>query len=1147
MNRIVSIILLLIFVTTAHAVYWACSPVEGGKITGEDKAKLAIPNAGYKFLYWKSQANNGTPSYKYENPADLSGCAFLEAFRPEVTVYVTAFFEKSQEIYDTISFNACGGVIPASGNMGTTPEGHDTGLSADQQTGYVVVTQGQPYFDYMSNDCPSKSGSIFKGWFTSKDDGEQVYDSAGAYIVGNYWDNNGKWKGTSNVTLYAHWNQLQYTISTTSTNGTITGGGTYNYGDTVTLTAIPNVGYHFTQWSDGNTDNPRQLIVTRDSTLIAEFEVNTFDSLFIHSDCNKNGVTIDFNTNGKENGHAWVDLGLPSKTKWATCNIGANSPEEYGEYYAWGETETKTTFTPKNYQYSQNPGVLPLSADVAAKKWAGNWHMPSYGEFEELMTYCTWSWTNVNGKNGYNVLGQNGNTIFLPAAGCRVDGLKDINAYGHYWSTQGVLDEAQSLYFSSSNVTWYGNCISYYCYYGTRYEGKTIRSICNTNPGTSEKQIKVVIASSNCDTINQFYISGTTTTILMANTDATIKFIKWSDGNTTNPRIVTISSDTTFTAIYAKECTITAPSNDSTMGHVNGGGTVLEGSSASLYAFANKGYHFVKWSDGYTNNPRTVIISSDTTFVAEFAPDPKLTVQSNDEKLGSALITEELLTYSKQLFVLFTLPNSWKNPFVWDWTGSGTGHWMPLIKLENTKYVYLAPSDHLDMLIANFPEWCTISDIDWSRKTAQTIDLHINDRCCLKVDSDQDYAQVSNMGCYGIAAITDIVKINANPTYKGIFENWSDGVTMNPRYVLVSSDSTIIANFIPNQYTITTVSTCGTITGGGIYSLGDTATLAVTPDEGCHFTQWSDGNTENPRQVIVNKDSTFIAEFSVDAAGDVEYVDLGLSVLWATCNLGATKSTEAGNYYAWGELEPKKVYNWETYKFWAGKYSNVTKYVHSSQYGDVDNKTQLEYIDDAARYKYGKGWHIPTKQECQELVDSCVWTRIVDGTNGYVVTSLINGKSIFLPVTGYYIDTLLYSMSNGYFISSSINTRHPLFYGVEYEWKYDRYQTYSSCNRQYGYPIRPVCDKHVLMYNVQVLSEYGSASGSGQYSEGSIAQLSASTEDSCYVFVQWSDGNTDNPRKLVVTQDTTLTAEFDQIKYNITLDSDAERGEVVEE
>ena len=133
------------------------------------------------------------------------------------------------------------------------------------------------------------------------------------------------------------------------------------------------------------------------------------------------------------NGHEYVDLGL--SVKWATCNIGASKPEDYGDYFAWGEDETKSTYTDDN---SATYGRTNYTfRDAAKKKWGGTWRMPTANEFQELIDNCTWTWTTQGGHNGHKVTSKkNGNSIFLPAAGGRGgSSLASAGAYGYCWSS----------------------------------------------------------------------------------------------------------------------------------------------------------------------------------------------------------------------------------------------------------------------------------------------------------------------------------------------------------------------------------------------------------------------------------------------------------------------------------------------------------------------------------------------------------------------------------------------------------------------------------------------------------------------------------------------------------------------------------------
>ncbi len=220
------------------------------------------------------------------------------------------------------------------------------------------------------------------------------------------------------------------------------------------------------------------------------------------------GQSSDANTSKAPKGAEAVDLGL--SVKWATMNVGATTPEGYGDYFAWGETEpyyteghsqdspctswktgktgynwasykwcngsftTMTKYcTSSSYGTVDNKTTLELADDAAHTNWGGSWRMPTRAEQDELRTKCTWNWTNQNGVNGYKVTGPNGNFIFLPAAGYRyVSSLDGAGSYGGCWSSS--LYESDSYYacylsFYSSSVDW-----SNY----RRYGGLSVRAVC---------------------------------------------------------------------------------------------------------------------------------------------------------------------------------------------------------------------------------------------------------------------------------------------------------------------------------------------------------------------------------------------------------------------------------------------------------------------------------------------------------------------------------------------------------------------------------------------------------------------------------------------------------------------------------------------
>ena len=209
------------------------------------------------------------------------------------------------------------------------------------------------------------------------------------------------------------------------------------------------------------------------------------------------------------NGREYVDLGLPSGLKWATMNVGATTPEEYGDYFAWGETEPyytvghsqdnpclnwktdKTGYDWASYKWCNgsddsmmkyctsarygavdNEVTLELADDAAHVNWGGNWRMPTKAEQDELRENCTWAWTTRNGVKGYKVTGPNGDFIFLPAAGTREKRGIYIDGHGFYGSS--------SLHVSDSRFTNMLNFDSFGRSSGatSRYDGLSVRAVC---------------------------------------------------------------------------------------------------------------------------------------------------------------------------------------------------------------------------------------------------------------------------------------------------------------------------------------------------------------------------------------------------------------------------------------------------------------------------------------------------------------------------------------------------------------------------------------------------------------------------------------------------------------------------------------------
>ena len=271
--------------------------------------------------------------------------------------------------------------------------------------------------------------------------------------------------------------------------------------------------------------------------------------------------------NNMENGHEYVDLGLPSGTLWATCNVGASSPEDYGGYYAWGETETKDYYdwstykwckgdyntmtkycTDSRYGVVDNKTVLDPEDDVAHAKWGGNWRMPTDAELTELRENCTWTWMAQNGKKGYKVTSKsNGNSIFLPAAGCRdYSWLNNAGTRANYWSASlGESDpyDAWRVYFDSSAVgrSGYDRCY-----------GRSVRPVWSGS-------VKVTGISLDKSSLSLSVGDSYMLTTTVSPSDATDKGVAWSSSNTS---VVTVSTSGKVSALKAGTATITATTTD---------------------------------------------------------------------------------------------------------------------------------------------------------------------------------------------------------------------------------------------------------------------------------------------------------------------------------------------------------------------------------------------------------------------------------------------------------------------------------------------------------------------------------------------------------------------------------------------------------
>ena len=212
------------------------------------------------------------------------------------------------------------------------------------------------------------------------------------------------------------------------------------------------------------------------------------------------GCTKHNGGNGTYKGHDYIDLGLPSGTMWATCNVGADSPDQYGDYFAWGETTPKDTYNWSTYKYcngdynlltkycsqsdfgfngfTDDLKTLQSSDDAATINWGEGWSMPTYNQWVELLRKCSHSWTTINGVKGCLFTSHNGNSIFLPAASSRGDDdSRIVGDDGCYWSStlnKTYPDGVKGFRFTLS-------IDDYDIYDLSREAGMPVRAVCTSH------------------------------------------------------------------------------------------------------------------------------------------------------------------------------------------------------------------------------------------------------------------------------------------------------------------------------------------------------------------------------------------------------------------------------------------------------------------------------------------------------------------------------------------------------------------------------------------------------------------------------------------------------------------------------------------
>ena len=792
------------------------------------------------------------------------------------------------------------------------------------------------------------------------------------------------------------------------------------------------------------------------------------------------------NTSGTADGHDWIDLGLPSGTRWATCNVGANAPEEYGGFYAWGETETKDLYSETTYRYQSGNTFtkynntdklteLEPEDDAATANWGTNWQMPSQPQMYELFqdVYTTKEIATQNGVKGLKITSkQNGQSIFLPAASYHdydvdydendVEVYYDLyggeGEYGFFWtrtrqsSSSWAVSRSFSFYYDEETKEYdlYSSDDSDY-----RYKGLSVRPVCHEEREFVEWPASILTVTKTL----VLTLTKKPTGQLRATVSPSWAYNKSVTWESNDESVATVDAEGLVTAVGTGNCIVTCRTTDGsnlsaecqvkvlgvTSGTAAGREWVDLGfDSGTLWATCNVGATSPEQVGGYYawGETQTKSNYSWSTYKYCNGTNNVLTKYNDEDKKTELDIMDDAAT------VLWGA--RWKMPTkeqIAELSKGVLGFNYRSETLNDVKCMHITSSVTTESIYLPFSGYFEGTELkeDDSYYWSSTLNPTFWNREAFRIWFNNTMFNVSSFGtdrCDGLPIRPVLVqesKVQLSET----------------RIVLPKNGGAYLAAYIqsafqdnPNVTWKSSNTSIARVTGNG--KVG--SVFAVTTTGGkCTIT------------ATLNDGSGAYAECEVYVETQHEWVDLGLpsGTLWATCNLGASIPESHGYYYAWGETTTKSSYTWSNYKYCNGSNRGMTKYCNSSSYGTVDKKTELEPEDDAATANWGGIWQMPSTAQFEELINTEYVTRTYeerDGIKGLKITSKKNGSSIFLPVGGYY-DNQDWKDSDGY---GYYWTRTLDFFDNRAEtlcFCYGQSIYTTDSNRCYGLIIRPVVKK----------------------------------------------------------------------------------------
>ncbi|MBO5978601.1 MAG: InlB B-repeat-containing protein, partial [Bacteroidales bacterium] len=713
--------------------------------------------------------------------------------------------------------------------------------------------------------------------------------------------------------------------------------------------------------------------------------------------------------------------------------LGAATPDEYGDYYAWGEMATKGSYTWDNYAYGNvsalnkycshgdlgidgfrdNKTTLDAIEDVAHYHMGSSWRIPTQAEFQELLDNCTWTLTDYVGASGivagYKVQSKiNGNAIFLPLAGHRQgDSYFNVNESARYWSNTRSNQYSYNAYLldlrlTSKGISDFERCLGY-----------NIRPVLADEAPENVFSIYFHPNGANIGSMEPVHVNEmeylTIPDCAYQSSDETLAFSEWNtqpdgSGQSIRPGETFWASQSTWsvnTVLFAQwatpEVTVSVTGQYYGYDFVDLGlpsGTRWATSNLGSSAPESYGNYYM-WGD---TRPVDVNGGSYTAGLDNYPyyKDGRYTKYLMYQPESGGNIDKKMKLTSGDDAAHMTMRGHWRMPDLDDVE--------ELLNNCTRQYTSINGVNGLMFIGPNgnsvfFP--CTGCYIGGSNNFEGTT-------------GDYWTSQLTQEG--NEEAIYMTVRYQETGEYSILTNNRAQARPIRAVYRAEEP--------VQDEFTVTYFGNGGKDEYNGDlfwqdFQEGETKALAsILPNEvdplftrdGYAFAGWNtqpDGTGTyyaGRQNVSLANNMTLYAQWiSVSGVlGEHYYVDLGLpsGLKWATCNVGANSPYQYGDYFAWGETSPKSTYSWDNYKYGTSE-DNLTKYNENSALGTVDNKTTLEASDDAARINWKRTWRMPTFAEQEELRQYCIWTWVtINGVNGCKVTSKMNGNSIFLPAAG---------------------------------------------------------------------------------------------------------------------------------------------------